>query len=161
MKKFIGLATVGLVVLFGASPAPAAPSIGGIGRIGGFGGFGLSSGWVSPRLFIRPWTPGYYRPYARASYYYPYAANYPQVQAVDENVVTFRMHVPSDARVWFEGAATSQSGPDRTFVSPSLTPGREYVYHIRVQWQENDKSVERNREAKVYAGDRITLKIDK
>src|SRR5262249_25615751 len=134
--------------------------------------------WVSPRLFSRPWTPGYYRPYAGASYYYPYAAyypnagvsyydpytaSYPQDQAVDwnVNVVTIRMRVPSDARVWFEGEATSQSGADRTFVSPSLAPGREYVYHIRVQWQENGKSVERNREVTVHAGDRINLNIDK
>src|SRR5262249_26645159 len=160
MKKFVGLAALGLVALFVASPAPAAPhiggigGIGGIGRFGGFGGFGvrglgfrvgdfgLSSGWGSPRLFSRPWAPGYYRPYAGASYYYPYAAYYPnagvsyydsytafypQDQSVDwnVNVVTIRMRVPSDARVWFEGEATSQSGADRTFVSPSLAPGRE------------------------------------
>jgi uncharacterized protein (TIGR03000 family) len=71
------------------------------------------------------------------------------------------MHVPSDARVWFDGTATSQSGTDRSFVSPSLDPGREYVYHIRVQWDENGKVVERKRDVTVHPGDRINLTIDK
>jgi uncharacterized protein (TIGR03000 family) len=186
---------VGLVALYGASPASAAaPSIGGIGRIGGIGGirgvggfgvrglgfhvgdFGFSSGWASPRLYVRPWAGGYYRSYdsarfgARGGYYYPNAeswyydpspAYYPQPQAVDGNAVTIRMQVPGSARIWFDGEATSQTGTDRTFVSPSLPTGREYVYHVRVQWVENDKAVERTRDVTVHAGDRINLNIDR
>jgi uncharacterized protein (TIGR03000 family) len=71
------------------------------------------------------------------------------------------MHVPSDARVWIEDAATSQTGADRTFVSPPLTRGSEYTYHVRVQWDEDNKPVERTRAIAVHAGDRINLNIDK
>jgi uncharacterized protein (TIGR03000 family) len=69
------------------------------------------------------------------------------------------MHVPQNARVWIEGEATSQSGAERTFVSPSLTPGSQYVYHIRAQWDDNGKAVERKREVKVYAGTLLNLDL--
>jgi uncharacterized protein (TIGR03000 family) len=197
MKKFLGLAALGLGALFVALPEPAAArsaGIGGIGRIGGIGGiggigswglrgfgvgwrgYGLSGWYGSPRFFHRDWSAGYYYPVDGAPYhdpypaYYPnggasyhdsYGAYYPQDQAADVKAVTIRMHVPSDARVWFEGEATSQSGTDRTFVSPPLAPGREYVYHLRVQWYENGKAVERNRKVRVHAGDRINLTFDR
>ena len=177
MKKFVCLAAFGLVAWFVASPAPAAAGswgIGGIGRIGigGYTGWslrGIGAGWgryrlydwsVYPRFYRRDWTVGYYYPYTGPSYY-SYTAYYPQEQAVDVNTVTLRMHVPSDARVWIEEQATAQSGAERTFVSPSLAPGSEYVYHIRVRWDENGQAVERSREVKVHAGDRINLTINK
>jgi uncharacterized protein (TIGR03000 family) len=191
MMKFVSLATLGLVTLFVALPEPAAAGsigrIGGIGRIGRIGGIGRFGGvgyrgyglfgWSRfPRFFHRGWRAGYYYPDTGVSYSYPYTtyypnseasytswygAYYPQDQADDVNTVTIRLHVPSDARVWFAGEATSQRSADRTFVSPSLTPGREYVYHLRVQWAENGKTVERNRDVTVHAGDRIHLNIDK
>jgi uncharacterized protein (TIGR03000 family) len=77
------------------------------------------------------------------------------------NAATIRMSVPTGAQVWFDGAATTQTGAVREFVSPSLTPGSEYVYHVRVQWADNGKTVERNRDVKVHSGDRIHLNIDK
>jgi uncharacterized protein (TIGR03000 family) len=182
MKKFVGLVALGLVALFVAPPAPAAAHY--VGRFGGWRprafvgwrGYGWSGWSRAPRFYRRPWRAGYSYPNTGAWYAYPYpvyypnagvsyasayTAYYPQEQAVDVNVATIRMHVPSDARVWFEGGATSQSGADRTFVSPSLAPGREYVYHIRVQWDENGKPAEHNRDVTVHAGDQINLNIDK
>jgi uncharacterized protein (TIGR03000 family) len=164
---------------------------GGIGRIGGigrFGGWGLRgigfrwAGYARPgwygfhRSFRRALRADYYAPYVGAWYYYPTAAYYPNAGAAyyyptatyyapdqtdDGNAVTIRMTVPRGAKVWFDGAATSQTGVDRTFVSPSLIPGREYVYHLRVQWHENGKAVERNRKVAVHAGDQINLTINK
>jgi uncharacterized protein (TIGR03000 family) len=182
MKKFVGLAAFGLVALLVAMPERAAARSFGIGRFHGWGFRGVGwrgyrlSGWYGfPRFSHRAWRADYY-PYAGASYYYsdtayypdggasyssPYTAYYPPEQADDGNAVTIRMTVPSGARVWFDGSATSQTGAGRTFVSPALAPGREYVYQIRVQWEENGKTVERNRDVPVHAGDRINLNIDK
>jgi len=185
MRKFVVMAAFGLVGLLGALPEPAAAgsfSIGGIGRIGsigglggyigrprallfGWGGYG-ASGWSTyPRFYRRAWRADYYSPYTAyypndgASYPYPYATYYP-TQADDGSAATIRMSVAGEARVWFDGAATSQTGADRTFVSPSLARGHEYVYHLRVQWNDNGKTVERTRDVTVHAGDRINLNID-
>jgi uncharacterized protein (TIGR03000 family) len=163
MKKFACLATLGLIALLVASPAPAAAGsfgIGGIGRIGigPIGNMNIGRPWAL--LTDGPyWSRPAFRGDWRQSYSYPNTVYYPQDQAAD--VVMLRIHVPSDARLWIEGEATSQSGPDRVCVSPSLFPGREYIYHFRVQWDENGKIVERTREVSVHAGDRITVTIDK
>lgn len=178
MKKFLVLGAFGLVTMLVALPRPA--HAWSIGRTGGFGfrgiGVGLSGSFrlLPGPVFRHTWRDGYYYPYAgsysypyavyypyvEASYSYPYAAYYPQDKAVDVNAATIRMHVRSDAHVSFEGKATSQSGPDRTFMSSALTPGHEYVYHIRVQWDENGKAVEHNRDVTLHAGDRINLNFD-
>jgi uncharacterized protein (TIGR03000 family) len=178
MKKFVGLAALGVVALFVALPMPAAAHY--FGRFNGWRPCAFVVGWrgygPSPRFFHRPWRAGYYYPYAGALYYYPhpvydpnagvsyfspYTAYYPQIPAVDENALTIRIHVPGNARVWFDGEATSQSGSDRMFVSPSLVPGRAYIYHIRVRWDENSMAVEHNRDVTVHAGDHINLIIDR
>jgi uncharacterized protein (TIGR03000 family) len=186
MKKFVALAAFGLVALLGALPGPAAAGsfgIGGIGRIGSIGGLGgyigrpraLLFGWRGYGVsdwpaYRRAWRADYYAPYYGTAYYYPYTAYYPgdgaayyyaPDRAEDGNAATIWMSVPGEARVWFDGAATSQTGADRTFVSPSLAPGHEYVYHARVQWTENGKTVERTRDVTVHAGDRINLNIDR
>jgi uncharacterized protein (TIGR03000 family) len=170
MKRFVCLAAFGLVALVVAMPARANAGsfgIGGIGRIGAIS-LGGYTGW-SPRFWNRGW--GRYRVYDRGwypVYYYPapsyidtYQVYYPPAETADANSATLRMRVPSDARVWVEGDATSSSGPDRTFVSPALTPGFDYRYHVRVQWNENGKAMERNRDFTVHAGDRINVSFDK
>ena len=164
MKKFVVLAGLGLAALIVALPERVAAgpySLGGIARIGGIGGsYGLNWG---PRFIgwrgygFSGWSPGVYR----GTYSNGYTSYYPQDQDMDENAVTVRLQVPSGARVWVEGKETSQNGANRMFMSPSLEPGYEYVYHIRVQWNQNGETVERNREVTVHAGDFINLSIVK
>ena len=164
MKKFVVLAGLGLAALIVALPERAAArsyGLGGVARIGNIGGsYGLNWGprFVGWRGYgFSGWSPGVYR----GTYSNGYTSYYPEEQDVDTNSVTIRMQVPSGARVWLEGKETSQSGADRMFVSPSLEPGYEYVYHIRVQWTQNGKTVERNREVTVHAGDFISLNMAK
>jgi uncharacterized protein (TIGR03000 family) len=154
MKKFIVFAAFGLVALFVAQPTQAAA-----GYFGRYIGWGPRA-FVYPRFYWRAWRPYYYSN-ASAAYYYPDTVYYPPAETGDVNTVTIRMHVPEGARIWFNGKATSQTGLDRTFETASLLPGRDYVYQVRVQWDENGKAVERTRDLTVHAGDRINLTIDK
>ena len=164
MKKFVVCAGLGLAALFVALPERAAAQrygVGGVARIGSIGGsYGLNWGprFIGSRGYgFSGWSPGVYRS-TRSNGYTSY---YPQDQDMDENAVTLRLQVPSGARVWLEGKETSQNGTNRMFVSPSLEPGYEYVYHIRVQWVQNGETVERNREVTVHPGDLINLSIVK
>jgi uncharacterized protein (TIGR03000 family) len=156
MKKFVTLAAFGVVALVMALPTPA--------RACGWGwGWGCddddycASGWgMCSGYYGCGWGAGYdYYPVGGTSY--SYTAYYPQDTAADVNAVTIRMNVPSDARVLIDDKATTQTGADRLFVSPSLAPGYEYVYHVRVQWSENNKAVESKRDVTVHAGDQIYL----
>ncbi|HEV3447735.1 MAG TPA: TIGR03000 domain-containing protein [Gemmataceae bacterium] len=80
---------------------------------------------------------------------------------VSEQTVTINMSLPSSAKVWFNDAPTTQTGPDRTFVSPTITPGKNYVYTIRASWTDGGRKVERTKDIAVHAGDRINLDFTK
>lgn len=62
-------------------------------------------------------------------------------------------HLPEDARIWFEGEPTKQTGTLRQFVSPPLTPGKRYTYRARVQWFEDGRWVGQVHSFPVHAGD--------
>ena len=67
------------------------------------------------------------------------------------------LQVPEGAKVYFNGAATKQSGMSRTFVGPALTPGIQYSYSVRVQWSAGGHLVERTRDISFMAGDHVIV----
>jgi uncharacterized protein (TIGR03000 family) len=73
--------------------------------------------------------------------------------------VLIQLRVPDNAQVYFGDSATSQTGADRRYVSPALTPGQFYVYDIRVRWNESGQPRERSQRVTVQAGDRINLNL--
>jgi uncharacterized protein (TIGR03000 family) len=70
---------------------------------------------------------------------------------------TIDLQVPAGAKVYFNGAATKQTGTSRTFVTGHLTPGVQYSYTVRVQWDDGGQVMERNRDISFMAGDQIRL----
>jgi uncharacterized protein (TIGR03000 family) len=70
----------------------------------------------------------------------------------DPNVAIVMAHVPEDAQIWFDGAPTNLRGRLRHFVSPSLTPGKDYTYTARVLWYEDGHWVEQVHTFPVRAG---------
>lgn len=102
---------------------------------------------------------GYYGSYPTTSYaqdYYGATGAAPAAPAVD-NSVNLRVIVPPDARVWFNGQPTTEQGRVRVFESPPLTPGRDYTYDIRAEWQDNGRPVTQTRHVDVQAGDSLTV----
>jgi uncharacterized protein (TIGR03000 family) len=77
----------------------------------------------------------------------------------DASTAIVEVRLPrEEARVWFDGAATEQTGTLRTYVSPSnLTPGRDYRYSVRARWTENGQPVEQNRDVVVRSGERARV----
>jgi len=63
------------------------------------------------------------------------------------------LRVPADAQVWFDGKATKQTGTLRQFNSPPLTPGKKFVYEVRVRSMKDGKPIEEKRRIKVEAKD--------
>ena len=84
-----------------------------------------------------------------------------QTNASADNRVHVRLVVPADAEVWFDGTKTSETGTTRDYVSPMLTPGRDYSYEIRVRWIENGQPVEQTRKVSVRAGAVTTVDFTK
>jgi uncharacterized protein (TIGR03000 family) len=69
------------------------------------------------------------------------------------------LRVPGDAKVWFDGSPTNQTGTMRSFESPPVAVGRDYVYDIRMQWKPNGKNITQTRRVNVHAGDVINLTL--
>jgi len=148
---------------------------GGYGR--GYGGYGWGGYGYRPYGYGYGWGGyGYGRPYG----YYggPYYSSAPSFSGgyvmesqpgfssqafysgpqIDANKANVRVTVPNpEARVWFEDTPTQQRGTERVFVSPDLSPGREYTYRIRAAWDEGGREVTREKSVTVTPGQMATV----
>jgi uncharacterized protein (TIGR03000 family) len=85
-----------------------------------------------------------------------YEAYYPPATQPDTRAYV-TVQVPADARVWFEGAATTSTGPVRQFHSPPLASGSQYTYDIKASWNENGQAVTQTQQVPVTAGAHIRV----
>jgi uncharacterized protein (TIGR03000 family) len=79
----------------------------------------------------------------------------------NDNLAHLLVVVPENAELWFNGTKTSQTGTEREFVSPELTPGKKYNYEIKARWNDNGKPVEEVRTARVEANNWQVIDLTK
>jgi len=114
-----------------------------------------------PQYYVEP-SMSYYSTVPNTSYYSPAPSTTyeSQLPAPAEAATTrIQVHLPApDAEVWIAGKRMSQSGMDRNFVSPALTPGRTYTYEVRARWTTRDGQVaEQNRTVSFRAGETVNV----
>jgi uncharacterized protein (TIGR03000 family) len=118
-----------------------------------------------PRRYLFPTAyPGYYAPTYGS---YPTAVLSPVPQELQPATplallpvpgntagqsATIRVTVPASADVWFGLQKTAQTGTERTFQSPPVPPGRNFVYSVRAKWVEGGKEIEQFQAVTVRAG---------
>jgi uncharacterized protein (TIGR03000 family) len=73
------------------------------------------------------------------------------------NAADVEVMVPENAALWFDGVPTRQTGAQRAFVSPPLTPGRDYTYEVHARWIEDGRTVDRTRRIQVRANTRTDV----
>ncbi len=69
------------------------------------------------------------------------------------------VRLPAGATLTVDSSPTRQTGPERTFLSPPLTPGKTYSYELKATWEEGGKVKSVTREATVYAGKRTVIDL--
>jgi uncharacterized protein (TIGR03000 family) len=148
---------------------------GGHGGGGGWNSGWRHSGWGWGGIGWGGYYPGYYSAYSYPTYAYDYptytydypsyasaapagmvaqSSFYPPSQSPeDENKAHIHVRVPANATVWFDGDRTAQTGTERDFLSPPLTPGKNYTYEIKARWMQGDQPVEQTRTIRVQAGE--------
>lgn len=82
-------------------------------------------------------------------------ANIPQ--GITDNSSLITVHVPANAKVWFDGSETNGNGTVREFKSPPLNPGSLYHYNVKVSWMENGSPVTQTRQVNVSAGNHVNV----
>jgi uncharacterized protein (TIGR03000 family) len=85
-----------------------------------------------------------------SSYSYGAYASPPPTIPTAVNAARIRVIVPKDAKVWFEGTPTHQTGSVRQFVSPPLTAGKQYTYNILATWTEAGRVITQTRSLPVW-----------
>jgi len=138
---------------------------GGRGGIGIYVGPGYGSGYNSGlygsgyRSYSPYYGSSYYDPYPSTSYYYDPAPTYVQPAptyvrpAPVADAAHIRVLLPDgNARVWFDGALTQQTGTDRMFHTPALTAGMNYSYRIRATWMQGNREMTQERVVNVTPG---------
>jgi uncharacterized protein (TIGR03000 family) len=85
-------------------------------------------------------------------------SGYAYGSTVQDNGARIRVIVPQDAKVWFDNRMTQQTGTERNFQSPALTPGRDFSYDVKAQWKDqNGKEVTQTRHVDVRANSNVTV----
>ena len=158
------------------------------GRGWGWGGVGIGIGLGYPYYggygYGGGYWPGYYSsysyPYYGSGFYsdsYPYFADTDNSYIVNptysdtmgseyaygasrNNDAVIRVIVPPEAKLWFDGQTTQQSGSMRMFETPSLTPGQTFHYDVKAKWLDKDgKEVTRTKRVDVSANSRMTVDL--
>jgi uncharacterized protein (TIGR03000 family) len=75
------------------------------------------------------------------------------------DTAVLRIRTAPDAELWFDDVETKQIGTLRTFTTPTLQPGKQYEYHLRVREMENGQPVERTRTVDVTPGKSIDVDL--
>ena len=125
------------------------------------GGYYGGGGFYAPGIFgaYDPWYDNYayprysYYDSAPATQYYAPTIPYAQPAPVVNSFANVRVILPDpQARVWFDGTATTSTGAERLFHTPALTMGSTYNYQIRASWMQDGREMTQNRTVSVAPG---------
>jgi len=131
--------------------------------------WGWGGGWGWPGYYSGGYYyPNYYPSYAYYpddSYYPDYSSGYvaspsdyqslypPAESAAPNAAVLLNIFVAPNAELWIGDTKMTTTGSERQYVSPPLTPGRQYAYDIRARWTNgNGQVVDQTRHVPVQAG---------
>jgi uncharacterized protein (TIGR03000 family) len=72
--------------------------------------------------------------------------------ADDAATATVVIKLPADAKLYFDDRPTSSAGAERTYVTPGLTPGKEYVYQVKIEYVRDGRMMTQTKSVGVHAG---------
>jgi uncharacterized protein (TIGR03000 family) len=72
--------------------------------------------------------------------------------ADDMAPATVVIKLPGDARLYFDDRPTKSGGAERSYVTPRLTPGKEYVYQVKIEYTRDGRMMTQTKAVAVRAG---------
>jgi len=73
---------------------------------------------------------------------------------------TIIVSLPNEAKLMIDGTVTTSTSARRVFVSPTLNPGKEYHYNLKVEYVQDGKTVELSKKVVVSAGNESTVSFE-
>jgi uncharacterized protein (TIGR03000 family) len=65
--------------------------------------------------------------------------------------------VPENARLWVDNVSCPLTSNERSFKTPSLVPGQQYYYTLRIEVEKDGVTVSENRRVFIAAGQEINV----
>lgn len=75
----------------------------------------------------------------------------------DSATATIVVNVPADARIFFDGAPTTQSGAQRIYTTPALATPGTYVYQLKAEATREGRVVSRTKRVVVKPGEKTEV----
>jgi uncharacterized protein (TIGR03000 family) len=69
------------------------------------------------------------------------------------------IRVPADAKLFADGQATQLTGPERVFLTPDLSTGRDFQYSLKVEYAANGETKSDTKQVTVRAGHRTVVEF--
>jgi len=110
----------------------------------GYSGCGYTTGYGTP-VIITPAVPT--------------AEPAKPVGAVNSNAAKIVVNLPTDAKLYFDGAATKATSNRREFVSPPLQAGMEYHYTLKAEVVRDGKTETQTETVTVRAGSQAQINL--
>jgi uncharacterized protein (TIGR03000 family) len=81
-----------------------------------------------------------------------------EMKTAPQDAAVIVVRVPTEfTKVLFDGEPTYTSGTKRYFVTPSLTAGKTYYYAVTVSWEQDGRTVSKERDIAVQPGTTLVL----
>jgi len=80
--------------------------------------------------------------------------------AVPSDSVLLTVHVPTAARIYVNGAATTSTGSLRRYVSSGLEAGRRYGYEVRAEWTQDGRTLQQVKSVNLAPGQQASLAFE-
>jgi len=113
---------------------------------GYYGGYGYPSTVYNENYYVAPEA-------AQSLYYTPAPTATPTTTTLPatDNRARIMVRLPADAALWVDGEPTRQTGSEREFTTPSLTPGDTFTYTLTARWTQGNDPVEKTIKVDVRA----------
>jgi len=108
---------------------------------------------------VAPAAPGVVVGYAPNFSTIP-ATGVPEVVAtLPANRAQVVVRVPADAKLFADGQATQLTGPERVFLTPDLSTGRDFQYTLKVEFAASGETKSDSKQVTVRAGHRTVVEF--
>lgn len=108
--------------------------------------------YSTPTYYTEPaYVPSYTAPAVASAAAAPATREASYYAPPTDNTARVRVNLPADATLTVAGVQTRQTGSQREFVTPALTPGQDYVYEMTARWTEGGRPVEQTKKVYVRA----------
>ncbi len=78
----------------------------------------------------------------------------------DANQATLVVDLPANARLMIDGQPTQLTSATRTFITPTLEPGREYYYDLKAELNRDGKTLTASKRVTIRPGQESHVRLD-